>query len=499
MTDDDVVMESVGKETEASATAEDASMDLLVADIFLQVRKIERNLEKDDERMLGRNFRKAIIVRKRLVSCPEALLKVFEKVTLSTPIKTTLLQFLNISATSMDIDDASKSSESTTTDDKSTNSSTKLAISPENTSLLYLLVLLYLIDTKNYKQATQCAESAVKYTATFNRRTMDIFNARILFYYSLAYERDSSSDFSAIRGVLFSKLQTATNRIDQHSQITLLNLLLRNFLEYNLYDQANKLVSKSSIPESIPSYQQARYHYFLGRIKAVRLEYSEALENLQEANRKAPNAEFSAKGFKISVRKLICVVQLLIGDIPTRTSFNRKSSKFELQPYLALTQAVRVGSVKIYNSVIKNHAESFKKDKTFILIQRIRQNVIKTGLKMICFAYSKILLKDVCSKLHFEDVKDAEGIVAKAIKDGVIEAEISHEGQYLKSFEHFGVYESGMPANSYHQRIQFCNKIHYQAVKAMRYPEIGKKEKEEDDKDEAAAKKEAEAKKRKEG
>jgi 26S proteasome regulatory subunit N3 len=58
--------------------------------------------------------------------------------------------------------------------------------------------------------------------------------------------------------------------------------------------------------------------------------------------------------------------------------------------------------------------------------------VIKTGLRKINVAYSRISLADVCTKLHLDaGVEDAEFIVAKAIRDGVIDATIDHAGGYI--------------------------------------------------------------------
>ena len=75
----------------------------------------------------------------------------------------------------------------------------------------------------------------------------------------------------------------------------------------------------------------------------------------------------------------------------------------------------------------------FLKDKTFTLIQRLHHNVIKTGLKKINLSYSRIRLSDVCEKLHLDSLADAEYIVAKAIRDGVIDATIDHTNGILQS------------------------------------------------------------------
>ena len=52
---------------------------------------------------------------------------------------------------------------------------------------------------------------------------------------------------------------------------------------------------------------------------------------------------------------------------------------------------------------------------------------------MISLSYSRISLADIAEKLSLESTQDAEYIVAKAIKDGVIEAVINHEEGYVQS------------------------------------------------------------------
>lgn len=103
-------------------------------------------------------------------------------------------------------------------------------------------------------------------------------------------------------------------------------------------------------------------------------------------------------------------------------------------------------------------------------MNRIRQNVIRTGLKKISVSYSRISLRDICEKLHLDTPEDVECIVAKAIRDGIIDAVIDHEGGYVQSKEATNVYNTTEPTNVFHNRIQFVMKIHNDAVKAMSYP-----------------------------
>ena len=76
---------------------------------------------------------------------------------------------------------------------------------------------------------------------------------------------------------------------------------------------------------------------------------------------------------------------------------------------------------------------------------RLRHTVLKFGLKKINISYSKISLKDIKDKLSLESVEETEQIVAKAIRDGVIEAVIDHDEKVMKSKDIIDVYTSNDP------------------------------------------------------
>merc|ERR1712032_77695 len=241
---------------------------------------------------------------------------------------------------------------------------------------------------------------------------------------------------------------------------------------YNLYEQALKLVQKTYFPESRPNAQYARYLLYIGQIKAVQLEYSEAHSKLMQAIRKAPQSPSVALGFKLSATKLATVVELLMGGIPDRSTFTQKELRDALRPYCAITQAVRSGDLNAFKEEMQRHEALFKKDKTFTLINRLRYNVIKTGLRSINLSYSRISLADICKKLGLETAQDAAGVVAKAVVDGVIDATIDHDQQFLKSKQRFDLYSSCEPQKALHKRIAFCLQMHNDAVKAMAYPDL---------------------------
>merc|ERR1712218_385913 len=166
---------------------------------------------------------------------------------------------------------------------------------------------------------------------------MDMISSKCYFYFSRAHEM--VGQLADSRSALHARLRTATLRNDFEGQTVLINCLLRNYLHYNLYNQADKLVLKCTFPEQASNNEWARYYYYLGRIKALQLDYTEAHKHLLQSARKAP--QNSAAGFKQHVAKLSVTVDLLLGNIPERSSFLAPQLKKALAPYLQLTQAVK--------------------------------------------------------------------------------------------------------------------------------------------------------------
>ena len=80
-----------------------------------------------------------------------------------------------------------------------------------------------------------------------------------------------------------------------------------------------------------------------------------------------------------------------------------------------------------FKNLLATQAGLFAADKNLALVQRLKHTVIKFDLKKINISYSRIHLRDIILKLSLEYVKETEQIVAKAIRDSVIEAEISHD------------------------------------------------------------------------
>ncbi|EFE41311.1 hypothetical protein TRV_03959 [Trichophyton verrucosum HKI 0517] len=376
-------------------------------------------------------------------------------------------------AEDIDMEDASDMKSSATPAAKTAASSKETL--PEIDVYLSILVQIHLYDAKRIEKGAQFSQKLVEKLRTHNRRTLDCLAARVYFYYSLFFEQlkplppSPTAAVISIRPSLLAALRTAVLRKDTDIQATVTTLLLRNYLSTSHISQADLFISHSEFPVGASNNQIARYLYYLGRIRAIQLRYTDAHQHLVGATRKSPST-LSAGGFYQASMKLLVVVELLMGDIPDRAIFRQAALERAMHPYFLLVRAVSVGDLDGFQKIVQNYGPVFRKDSTYTLILRLRQNVIKTGIRMMSLSYTRISLRDICLRLGLDSEESAEYIVAKAIRDGVIEASLDHEKGYMKSKDIGDVYATQEPGEVFHERIQACLGLHDESVKAMRFP-----------------------------
>ena len=349
-------------------------------------------------------------------------------------------------------------------------------ISLEVESYLHIFLIALLLERNCPKEAKESSRMVVERVTKANRRTMDTFFSKAYHYFVRCHE----SDLKSIRPQLIAAHRTACLRLNEHGQAALINLILRSYTEANLVAQAIKFDSKTEFPGSASNNQQIRHLYYMGRVYAIQTDYSNANDSLIRAMRKAPTN--TGLGFRITVYKLAICVQLLMGDTPDRSWFSEAELKHALEPYFLLVKAVRNGSISEYDEVLAKYSDGFKRDRVFTLMNRLRSSVIKTGLRNINLAYSRISFKDIASRLKLGGATDAELICAKAIRDGIIEAKIDSENGVLVSADTMDIYSTSEPKTQFNRRIEFCLDIHNSAMKAHRYPPNSHRPKKDQDK-----------------
>ncbi|KAF2769494.1 hypothetical protein EJ03DRAFT_327342 [Teratosphaeria nubilosa] len=371
-------------------------------------------------------------------------------------------------------DEATKETNGATSPDKNGHETDVVEIA-EVWAYLGLLAQVYLYDTAQYKKGADFSDNYVEKIRSFNRRTMDPIGAKAYFYYSLFYENldpkapSKQAKVMEIRPTLLAALRSAVLRKDADTQAAVTVLLLRNYISTADITLADLLVQQTQFPASAANNQVCRYLYYLGRIRAIQLNYTEAHENLQSATRKSPTVG-PAVGFYQQATKLLTVVELLMGDIPDRATFRQPNLEVALHPYFKLVQAVRVGDLQAFLKCVSANEAQFKKDGTYTLILRLRQNVIKTGVRMLSLSYSRISLRDICTRLGVDSEESAEYITAKAIRDGVIEASLDHQQGHLVTIPQKDAYSTTEPSEAFHARISALLGMRDECVMAMRYP-----------------------------
>lgn len=102
---------------------------------------------------------------------------------------------------------------------------------------------------------------------------------------------------------------------------------------------------------------------------------------------------------------------------------------------------------------------------------RLNQIVIRIGLRKIYLAYSKISLQDISKKLNI-NTEDVEFVVAKALRDGILNGEIDHKSQVLRIEGDRNIYVTNEPQLALNKRIRYCLNLYHETQKAITYPDM---------------------------
>lgn len=82
-----------------------------------------------------------------------------------------------------------------------------------------------------------------------NQRTMDSFNAKAIYFISVAYEK--LGILTQIRPMMFEAYKDCCLHQNAIGQATTMNIIIRTYLQQNLYEQARNFMVKTTFPESV--------------------------------------------------------------------------------------------------------------------------------------------------------------------------------------------------------------------------------------------------------
>lgn len=163
-----------------------------------------------------------------------------------------------------------------------------------------------------------------------------------------------------------------------------------------------------------------------------------------------------------------------MGGVPQRTLFVEGQVSKHLYAYYHLTKSLVKGEVKAFEEVLARFRSDFEKDGLLILINRLTLNVIRAGLHKINMSYSRISFSDICSKLGLPEGTDVESMVAKAIRDGVINGTVDFAAKELNILEKGDLYSTREPQINFQKRIDYCTNMINTCNKAMLYSDTKK-------------------------
>ena len=278
-----------------------------------------------------------------------------------------------------------------------------------------LIITTKLIDKKLYAEANETLYYLVSFVnfSDHNSISQTIQYLRAKVYYLISLVAEKSNTYKDIINELIQSYRKACLDLDEISQVTLINCIVRYYLKSNAVEQARNFLSKIKFHENISTHEDARYLFYLGRINAIQMNYSEAFKNLTNSLRKAP--EKTADGFKMIAQKLLIIVEMLMGEVPDLASFYNLSFAGSLISYLDLIKVVKKGDLSEFKNVLNKYESTFIKDGNYTLIQRLRQVVIKIGLRKINLSYSRISFDKINEILNSEEPDDIDLILSKVI------------------------------------------------------------------------------------
>lgn len=238
---------------------------------------------------------------------------------------------------------------------------------PECQLYIYVLLIMKLIDDGDLNNAKDFGDFVLLRCRGVNQRTLDHITAKAIYFVSVAYEKKKL--LVDLRPHVFDAYKDFCLHSNQIGQATCMNVIIRSYLQQNLYEQARNFITKTGFPEGVSNNQYARYLYYVGRIKAVQLEYSEAQASLIQSQRKGP--EIGATAFRLQVQKLLIVVTLLMGEIPSRSIFDIAEFKKPLYPYFLIVNCVKQGDMDKFKNLLQKYSALFEQDKTLSQVHRL--------------------------------------------------------------------------------------------------------------------------------
>ena len=128
----------------------------------------------------------------------------------------------------------------------------KLQQSNEIYAFIFMVLLTKLIDYRNYKEALDAVKNLISFFKSNESLTTNTLKAKAYYYLTLITEKLNIQD--EIINELQQAYRTACIEMDQISQVTLINCIIRYYLNNKNIEMARSFISKTKNTENISSY-----------------------------------------------------------------------------------------------------------------------------------------------------------------------------------------------------------------------------------------------------
>ncbi len=308
------------------------------------------------------------------------------------------------------------------------------------------------------------------------RRSFDTIAARARMLQATATERVGAAQnidtLTALREEFLVAFAAAVRALHEQTQASLWTCIARSFVLQRRYEQAHSFVTQAPFPklDRVPAAVCARHLYYTGFVACTQLRYADAVDALLHAYRKAPTN--GSVGFNQALVKALVCAQLAVGTIPARTLFAQPRVAAGLGPYLQLTNCVRRGDVRGFSRLMADTTavNFFRADGLLSVVQRLKESVLRAGLRRIVQCYAQIPLAAVADRLALDELLDAETIVLKGIHDGVIDARLDLVTKVLTATRKSSITTCQVPQEAVLKRIGYCLELRDQVATNMRFP-----------------------------
>lgn len=245
--------------------------------------------------------------------------------------------------------------------------------------------------------------------------------------------------------------------------------LLRGLLKEGLFREVAQLLKNCVFPEHLGHSQLAKYLFYkslyLSQIGQIAAASNFAMESL----RKAPEGRIrrGLNGFKLRVRKLRLVLQLLMNEPPSHEWLS--TSKIP-SLYMSLVHSVNMGNHDEFEQLLSGNSAQFARDGMTALLLKMRSVVMRNALKKLSVAYSRISVDDVLRKIgaNSDPNFDLNAFLTKSRSD-LPDFRIDHKLGFIEFTRSLGDYASSQTRQNLVRRIRHLQGLEDQVSKGLRY------------------------------